>query len=812
MKTVDQITAAIDATIAARKQQLPAIEAEAFRVRDQLDSLLALGTQVGKLLPMCTDDAVRAEAESAKASLDGFVDELENYASSLAELKAEFTRDTLNIGVSGAARTGKSTTLQSITGLTDSQIPSGGLNPVTAVRSEIYNSPRNEAVIEFETEVEFLEGYVRPHLDNVNACLPKNERLAIGSLASLRAAALPEKLDGAVKTGATDSLKRLREAKRSISSYENLLGSEPFSVKLDDVSRYVTYPAPEEEESEIQGGEPCDRRYLAVKRATIYCQFPNLGNAKVGLVDLPGLGEIGDSAYDIHLKGLEDKVDQVFLVMRPTAAAAFTDDRVAYNLDQLQVIQPAVRRGDLVLVGINKDEDNGGQKAADNLRTHFRAEVNSGRADGGYELVDYCALHSEDVARVFNMLLDRLGRLLPEMDKAKVAFCMGGLDLGSRVSDVCDQLVRTMDRILRKIPSSDHVMKQRIDSIEREVVRRLDDYAVELESAANDDSVAHKQLIAKVQAIHDDVARRIDDGLFRLDEAEWEELTRSSKDFYNLYRDEGKRIRYEIIDAYSGLDAFYGAHASDFKIRVLDTVLEACGMDSFFVFAAEMDADARIDKVASELGATLREPNLESALVLLKNVRFNFFNNVFLQIEEHLDGLANPRENYCTEYRSSENKRETLGGKGSSEHKQERMRVYLGSDAKKANDEILRSLTRGKDQFNKYLAVSANFFNNALYGKDEDAFKQVVLRGMIREYKPWVLPDADDASKSPLGQMAAAVKDSVSAIQSDRKPGGLDESGITKSVKRIAQKRGCVIDGQVVCVKDYGAFVSFGKG
>lgn len=765
MKSIDQITAAINDTIAARKEQLPVIQAERSRVGGQMGKLSALQEQLDGLLSSGADEVASAEISDAKAALAGFVEELEGYRSSLDELEAEFTRDTLNIGVSGAARTGKSTTLQHITGLTDRQIPSGGLNPVTAVRSEIYNSPRNEAVVTFKTERDFVEGYVRPHVSNVNEFLGEDARLAIGSLAALKAAQLPERLEGAVSAAATDSLKRLREAKRSVASFEGFLGAAPATVTLDDVSRYVTYPAAGAEQKEAQGGPAADRRYLAVSLAQVYCQFPNLGDAKVGLVDLPGLGEIGNSASEVHLKGLEDKVDQILLVMKPSKEKAFADAEVGCNLDQLQAIQPAVRRGDLVVAGVNRDAD-AGQAAVDNMCSHFEAEINAGREDR-YTLVSYCAVDDGEVARMFAFLLDRLGTLLPEMDRQKVARCMGAANLDGRIAAVAAKIVRAMDRVLRSVPSSDRVMKQRIDAIERAVIGELSAYAVELSEEARADSEAFKAFVVDAEAIHDDVAARIADGLFRADAGEWIELTSSSRDYYNLYRDECKRIRYEIIDAYCGLDRFYGAYVADFKLRVLDTVLRSCGMDGFFGFSALVSADERIAEVASELGSTLRDDDLDSALRLLAGMRFDFRSNVFLQIEGHLAELANPREEYALGkgYNSkTANKRVVLGGGSSDADKQEKLAEYLRHDATEANDAILAALKGEQDRFNKYLAVSIDFFNNYLFGKDEDNFKQVVIRGLIREYKPWVLPDADDASKSPLGRMARDVKESALAL------------------------------------------------
>ena len=50
----------------------------------------------------------------------------------LRVLEARYSRKTINIGVSGRARVGKSTLLQAISGLEDEQIPTGSGIPVTA--------------------------------------------------------------------------------------------------------------------------------------------------------------------------------------------------------------------------------------------------------------------------------------------------------------------------------------------------------------------------------------------------------------------------------------------------------------------------------------------------------------------------------------------------------------------------------------------------------------------------------------------------------------------------------------------------------
>jgi len=59
----------------------------------------------------------------------------------LSKLSSRFQRQTLNIGVVGRARQGKSRLLQSITGLGTGEIPDGNRQHCTGVRSTIHHNP-----------------------------------------------------------------------------------------------------------------------------------------------------------------------------------------------------------------------------------------------------------------------------------------------------------------------------------------------------------------------------------------------------------------------------------------------------------------------------------------------------------------------------------------------------------------------------------------------------------------------------------------------------------------------------------------------
>ena len=86
----------------------------------------------------------------------------------LRVLEARYSRKTINIGVSGRARVGKSTLLQAISGLEDEQIPTGSGIPVTAVRSQIFHSTTQQrATLSLHSFSTFLDEVLRPYHDEL---------------------------------------------------------------------------------------------------------------------------------------------------------------------------------------------------------------------------------------------------------------------------------------------------------------------------------------------------------------------------------------------------------------------------------------------------------------------------------------------------------------------------------------------------------------------------------------------------------------------------------------------------------------------
>ena len=131
------------------------------KVEKNLRSLSAQLEQLqnhrNQLLSQVEDSSVSGDLKEIDCS---FINRsIESELLALNQLKSRFYRNTLNIGVVGRAGQGKSRLLQSLSGLTTSEIPTGDRQHCTGVRSTIYHNPSVDTYGEvwFHTERSFLQ-------------------------------------------------------------------------------------------------------------------------------------------------------------------------------------------------------------------------------------------------------------------------------------------------------------------------------------------------------------------------------------------------------------------------------------------------------------------------------------------------------------------------------------------------------------------------------------------------------------------------------------------------------------------------------
>jgi hypothetical protein len=226
---------------------------------------------------------------------------------SLSKLKMRFSRDALNIGVVGRARQGKSRLLQSLSGLTSSEIPSGDRSHCTGVRSTIYHLPNSETYAEvfFHTEHSFLEEVINPYYERLRL---GSKPLSSDTFASQALPKLPESFLG----NATSSTmyEHLIKYHKHYKQYSHLLRQQsPLRISKDNIREYVA--------QDTTTGERTFFNYLAVQEVRIFCSFPNEDIGKVALIDMPGLGDTGLGDEERLIKTLGQDVDIVLFVRMP---------------------------------------------------------------------------------------------------------------------------------------------------------------------------------------------------------------------------------------------------------------------------------------------------------------------------------------------------------------------------------------------------------------------------------------------------------------------------------------------------------------
>lgn len=234
----------------------------------------------------------RAAAQTANDMLKKF-----------SQLTDRFNRDEICIGIGGAARMGKSTFLQAVTGLGDDQIPTSDKYFTTAGRSLIVNATEAVAIADMHTERSFLEKVIAPMCKEIGIQAP-------ASLEELEKLNLPQ---GDTDTQQKfDVIKRLSGAIKELSSIRpELTGQKQRRINIKNLRDFVAYP---------EGGMIKAGKFMAVDKITIYAPFPGSEVKQLRVVDLPGLGEAGRNLAEVQTEGMQDVCDATLLMKRPAGA------------------------------------------------------------------------------------------------------------------------------------------------------------------------------------------------------------------------------------------------------------------------------------------------------------------------------------------------------------------------------------------------------------------------------------------------------------------------------------------------------------
>jgi hypothetical protein len=396
-------TAKITGILEKRRPLVEKIATVEQNLRSLAATLRQLEQHRHTLLTKVKDAAVLGQLqELSYASLER---QLEAELLALSKLKSRMSRDTLNIGVVGRARQGKSRFLQSLTGLTTAEIPDGDRQHCTGVRSTIYHFPNLETHGEvfFYSERSFIEDVLSPYYEKLHL---RPQPLTLDAFANSSLPPLPEDLKSAEAQAMYAHLQRYHN---TLPEYKYLIGAaSPRRISKAEIRQYVA--------QDTSDGQRIYFNYLAVREVKILCQFPHAEIGKIALVDMPGLGDTGIGDEERLVKALGRDVDAVIFIRMPKASGDYWADYDVKLYDTAHsalVDLPIHLWSFLVLNRTTTPAKNG-----DNW--HNCQDLAQSRAENHIDVVQHvianCA-NPEEAGQVLDQVLNYLSENIAALDK-----------------------------------------------------------------------------------------------------------------------------------------------------------------------------------------------------------------------------------------------------------------------------------------------------------------------------------------------------------------------------------------------------------
>ncbi len=631
------IQAKIEAILKHRKQQLPEIAKQIARWDAVKQHLVHLNITLHDILkaPDLSDELRQTLQNVHPLEIQP---DISSIVMALEELTERFSRDSINIGVSGQARVGKSTLLQTISGLGEAQIPTGDNLPVTAVKSQIfYTDQESYADIEFHTFQSFRENVLQPYHNELGLNTPN-------SLDEFKRFVYPKNesdlIENKRNTANITVLEKLKQMQSALWSYDGLLNKAPQKISLDALREYVAYPTHQQEKDVAS----CERKYLAVKDVKIYCNFPYAPVKQLGLIDLPGLGELSASVEEHHLQGLKKGVDFVVLVKRPGGTEGFwtaKDGSAANLLDKARSYQD---RKDFVNILINKRSDVTIDQI-DALRDHIHREVNQNETNKVFSVLEADAKNTDSVKTdLLSPILQHLAERLTFMDKQMIE---GTLEAYQSIEIKIQQLIEGLDKTLKQ-PVYSSSKREQLEDLANQLKRDLSLALQQVVSAFHSQGEDDEEYSAEIDKCADDIYEWIEQGFGQGSVEQWQS---KAKDRIAIDRgasgfalDQSNQIRVEISKRFSHLDIYFHEKLlKGFFERIADIFIQHTGV----LLSGEYEhKKAVIDKFkqylleAQENGQLMSCTSLAAALDNILKLNLDYRSQLHPRVRECLNGLS----------------------------------------------------------------------------------------------------------------------------------------------------------------------------
>ncbi|UKO95944.1 dynamin family protein [Nostoc sp. UHCC 0870] len=359
----------IDEIIGKRHEQANILAGVIEKWRNLKKELEILEQERNNHISIISDTNSNAYLRLQKINLSAWIKKINNKIDELDNLKTRLSRGTLNIGVVGRMRQGKSQLLQSLTGLTNAEIPTSSDGVCTRILSKVFHEPstvRNE--IQFHSADSLLE-IIHLYYDILGLATNSKPK-SIDDFHSIKNEDFPRLPPEIIKKN--PSAKYLYGILRgnyysNYEEYKKLLTGQLQVIPQAEIINYVTR---NQQNSNVRPNS----KYLSVRELRIFCEFPDGDEVgKIGVVDLPGLGDDDVSDAELLIKTIKQDIDFILFVRRPdTKGDNWQEaDRKMYGLAEKALEGFPIKECSFIV--LNKDKDNPIKSEKDCNR--FRDEV-----------------------------------------------------------------------------------------------------------------------------------------------------------------------------------------------------------------------------------------------------------------------------------------------------------------------------------------------------------------------------------------------------------------------------------------------------
>ena len=305
-------------------------------------------------------------------------------------------RDSINIGVAGKARQGKSQILQMLTGLGDAQIPTGDGGFCTASRSIVKNGDSQSATVFYLDATKLLGDKVYPSYEPVGT---SDVALGLSPRPSSVDAFLKTELPTVSDTASVEALenwKKVRTLQKDLRAHPELvkrLGASPESIDIGTVRNYLVK----------DNGEA---NYQVVDHVEVVTPFAGDLPKGMTVYDLPGLEDPTPGIRETMLKSVSEDADIVLLLRMPKNTGDDWDAADLRTMNMLKDVYPAeeVQPKDWIQLVLNLDN----RPASHNEKNVERMKD---KAPSGFSPV-VCDCGSKDA--VLSMVDDNIDKLVSQ--------------------------------------------------------------------------------------------------------------------------------------------------------------------------------------------------------------------------------------------------------------------------------------------------------------------------------------------------------------------------------------------------------------